>query len=88
MCSFLLGEVMLDLLKNGIKAVGAGIKTAKVVQAKANALMDDIDLDGKPEWKEIEEKLPLVKEKAIDLFEEVKALGLLVWGLALHVAGA
>lgn len=79
---------MLDFIKNGIKAVGAGIKTAKVVQAKTQALMDDVDLDGKPEWQEIQERVPVIKEKALALFAEVKEIGMLIWGLVQHVAQA
>lgn len=79
---------MLDKIKAGIKAVGGAIKAAGVVQAKLNALGDDIDLDGKPEMQEIKEKLPVIIEKGKALFVDVKELALLAWSLAKHVAEA
>ena len=79
---------MLELIKKGIGLAGGAIRGAKIVQAKAKALTDDLDLDGKSEMQEIKEMLPVIKADAVALFEKVKACALLAWGLAMHVAEA
>lgn len=79
---------MLDKIKGGIKMVAAGIKQAKIIQAKAKALSDDTDLDGKPQWQNIKERLPRVIEKGKEFFSEAKELSLLCLELFIHVWNA